>query len=412
MNRQLVPAMCILLASVALLGCQGAPAGTTQTATSTPETIERKPPTDLEALAQRLVNESAGVKEGDIVQISGGVQDLELLENIAVHVRELGAFPFVIVNSDRMTKRLFTDVPAKYDTQLSEAGMKLAGIVTVSIVVDSNLNEGLLADADPVRRAARGKANQPIGNELLRRNVRQVEVGNNLYPTPWRASRLGMTESELTKAFWEGVNVDYAGLQTKGEQVRSVLAAGNELHITNPNGTDLRVSIQGKPLLVSDGVISPEDVRKGGAAVSAYLPAGEVYCAPVSGTAEGKFVQSRAVFDGKEIQDLTMTFARGKLVSMTGSGAGFSGFKALYDAAGEGKDIFSFVDLGINPQIKLPSDTKLGTWVPSGMITVGIGDNAWAGGDNKIAYGYAAFLPGSTVTLDGKTIIAKGQLQI
>ena len=107
-----------------------------------------------------------------------------------------------------------------------------------------------------------------------------------------------------------------------------------------------------------------------------------------------------------------MTFAGGKLVSMTGTGPGFDGFKALYDAAAQGKDIFSFIDLGINPQIKLPANTQLGTWVPAGMVTVGIGNNVWAGGDNRVPYGHTAFLPGSTVMLDGKTIIAKGQLQI
>ena len=36
----------------------------------------------------------------------------------------------------------------------------------------------------------------------------------------------------------------------------------------------------------------------------------------------------------------------------------------------------------------------------------------WAGGDNKISYGMTNYLPGSTVTLDGKTIIEKGVLKI
>ena len=57
---------------------------------------------DLEALAQKLVNQCAAIHESDNVIVSGGVRDLELLENIAVHVRKAGAFPMLTISSDRM----------------------------------------------------------------------------------------------------------------------------------------------------------------------------------------------------------------------------------------------------------------------------------------------------------------------
>ena len=221
-----------------------------------------------------------------------------------------------------------------------------------------------------------------------------------------------MSLDDLTKTFWDGVNTDYATVQTRGEQVKGALAAGNELHITNPNGTDLKLKVQGRPVLVSDGIISPEDVQKGGAAVSVYLPAGEVFCAPVAGSAEGKVVHTLDYYNGKEVDNLTLTIAGGKVTAMTGTGPGFDQLKADYDAAGEGKDVLSFVDLGINPNVKLPASSKLGNWVPAGSITVGVGNNQWAGGDDKSPYEYVIFLPGSTVTLDDKTIIESGQLKI
>jgi hypothetical protein len=159
-------------------------------------------------------------------------------------------------------------------------------------------------------------------------------------------------------------------------------------------------------------VNSPEEAAQGGAGVIVYLPAGEVYTTPVAGTAEGKFVRPRAYFEGKEIQNLTLTFAGGKLTGMTGSGPGFGPMKALYDAAGEGKDLFAVIDLGINPNIALPAAIAVGTWVPAGTITIGIGNNVWAGGNNKTPYGYFVSLPGTTVTLDGKAIIENGKLKI
>ena len=184
------------------------------------------------------------------------------------------------------------------------------------------------------------------------------------------------------------------------------------MHITNPNGTDLKVKIEGRPFFVSDGIISADDVKKGGPAVSVYLPAGEVYCAPVPGTAEGTVVMSQTYMNGKEVTDLKLTFVGGKVTQMTGSGPGFDDLKKEYDARGDGKELFAFVDFGINPNLKIWPASKLGNWVQSGMVTVGIGNNTWAGGDNKISYGLTLFLPGSSVTLDGKPIVENGVLKL
>ena len=37
----------------------------------------------------------------------------------------------------------------------------------------------------------------------------------------------------------------------------------------------------------------------------------------------------------------------------------------------------------INPNLKLPANSVIGLWVPAGTITVGMGNNIWAGGTNK-----------------------------
>ncbi len=221
-----------------------------------------------------------------------------------------------------------------------------------------------------------------------------------------------MSQDDLAKTFWEAVNADYSAIQATGEKVKTELSTGKEVHITNPNGTDLKVKIEGRPFFVSDGIISADDVKKGGPAVSVYIPAGEVYCSVVPATAEGKIVETQTFFRGKEVNNLTLTFVAGKLTEMTGSGPGFADLKASYDAGGEGKDLFGFVDFGINPNLKIWPMSKVGNWVQSGMVTVGIGNNTWAGGDNKVSYGLTNYLPGSTVTVDGKTVVESGVLKL
>jgi leucyl aminopeptidase (aminopeptidase T) len=382
-------------------------------ATATTATAPTRAPTDLEQLAGRVVTQSAGVKEGEIVLINGQPTDGELLEDLAVNVRKVGGFPIVTYDTDRLDKRLFFDVPPQYDAQPDKAGMGLAGLANVVINISDSATEDLLAGADPARMAARAKAGEAINQALLKRGVRTVELGNNLYPTPWRAQRYGMSADDLSKLFWNGVNMDYTAVQAQGDRVKAALAAGDEVHVTNPNGTDLTLHIKGRPVLVSDGVLSDAERKAGGAAASIYLPAGEVYTTPVAGRAEGKVVQTHTFFRGKPIDNLTLTVSGGKVTAMTGSGDGWADYKAAYDATTDPrKDAFGFIDLGINPNVRLPADSTIGSWVPAGAVTVGAGNNSWAGGDNTVPWGSVLFLPGSTVTLDGKTIVDNGALKL
>jgi len=383
------------------------------TAAAPGEPAATKPaPTDFDQLAKRIVA-NAAVKEGDIVLVTGQSHDGELLEDLAVAVRSVGAFPIVDYDTDRLSKRMFFDVPEKWDTQTNAAGLKFAEMVDVVISLGNGTSENLFEGADPKRMAARGKAGEPVGAAFLKNKVRTYDIGNNLYPTPWRAQRFGMSEDDLTKMFWNGVNIDYAELQKRGDVVKSALAGGSEVKITHPNGTDLTVNIKGRPVIVSDGIVSEDDLKAGGVAAAAYVPAGEVYTTPVAGTANGKLVNTKAWYRGKEINNLTMTFKDGKMDGITGEGPGFADLKAEYDAVDDArKNEFSFVDFGINPNIQLPATSAVGNWVPAGTVTVGTGSNTWAGGNNAVPYGQTVSLPGATVTLDGKAIVENGALKL
>lgn len=46
----------------------------------------------------------------------------------------------------------------------------------------------------------------------------------------------------------------------------------------------------------------------------------------------------------------------------------------------------------------------------AGMVTVGIGSNTWAGGDNSVNFGWTGHLAGATVTIDGEPVVEGGSL--
>jgi leucyl aminopeptidase (aminopeptidase T) len=365
---------------------------------------------DLDALAQKIVADSARVKAGDHVLITGSPRDTELLEDIATHVRSLGAFPLVSLNTPRMGLLYFSKVSAKYDSQEPKLDLELTRLFNVNINVDSSEALDAFAHVPPARRAALGKAFEPVSVLSFERSVRSVAVGNELYPTASRAQLLGVSKDQLADSFWGGVNVDYQKLQATAQAGTAALAAGKEVHLTNPNGTDLRMRIEGRKVLASDGVISDEDLKQGGAACSVYLPAGEVYVTPVPGTAEGKIVVDQQFFEGKTIAGFTLTVSGGKVTSMTAR-SGIDPLKAVYDAAPPGKESLAFIDIGINPNVHHAPGSRMLSWVPAGMVTVGLGGNQWAGGENSVPFGLNSFLPGSTLKVDGKAIVENGTLK-
>ena len=377
---------------------------------SNAQPVADKGKAENEALAQKLVNQCANIHEGEFVMVSGGVRDLELLEDIAINVGKKGAYPILTISSDRLTRRWVTEVPVKYDTRTPEGDLKLFGFITAVISVDYGETIGLLSDIPAERLVARGKAYEPVNELVTKRNIKGVNLGNGLYPTEASAKQFGLTLKELSDLFWKGVNVDYTKLEATGKSVQLLLAGGKEVVLTNPNGTNLKLRIEKRQVIVSDGVLSAEDLKKGYATSQAFLPAGEAYVSPVPGTAEGTVVVDRQFFQDKEILGLTLTFKAGKLTSMTAK-SGLEPLKKMYDAAGPGKEEFAFVDLGINPNVTVKPGSKLVAWMPAGMVTIGIGNNVWAGGENKSPYSMASFLPGSTLKVDGKVLVENGVLK-
>lgn len=371
---------------------------------------EEKPASkdDLKTLATNIVTTSAGIKEDDLVQINGSPDDVALMEELAVQCRKLGAHPLLSLGSDKLRLRTFTDVPAKRDTQKPVFNLKLAGLIDAALTVEYE-EEGALAGVAADRMTAWQKAQEPVMALLIKRNVRQVFVGNSLYPSATRAKRFGMTRAELTRLFRAGLATQGKTLQASGEQVKKALASGKTLRLKAANGTDLTATIEKRPVLVSDGVLTPAKKKKGGAALMTWLPAGEVYVTPSTG--DGKIVVDLAFWEGKEVKGLELTFKKGKLTKMSAK-SGLERLEKVYKSHEAGKELLGVIDIGINPNIPQPKGNKALTWVASGMVTVMLGNNSWAGGDNNSPFGLTCHLPGCTLTVDGKTLVDKGKLKV
>ncbi|HEX6434594.1 MAG TPA: aminopeptidase [Gemmatimonadales bacterium] len=360
------------------------------------------------AIAEKVVAQSAGVKEGDVVLVFGSDEDLPLLEDIAVEVRKQGASPIVTVATNQLSRRMYDEVPAKYDALPPEGTLKLAGVVDV--IIGTEAGEPRLLKGVPAERiAARTKAFAPVNQLMRQRGIRSVILGNGLYPSAEQAEQFGIAQDELAEMMYSGIDTDYREVQANGERVRKLLGTGKEVRITHPNGTDLRMGIAGRPISINDGVVSAQEARPNGSESTVWLPAGEVYLIPVPGTAVGTLVSDQEFVRGERVKGLQLEFKGGKLVSMTAK-SGLEPLKASYDAAGPGKDVLSVLDIGINPTLKVPDDNPIHAWSKAGRVTVVVGNNTWAGGTNQVNFGISPSSPGTTLTVDGKVLIQDGKL--
>jgi aminopeptidase len=368
------------------------------------------PARDFSSVANKVVNQSAGVKEGDVVLVFGSDEDLPLLEDIAIEVRKQGASPLVTVTSSEFNRRTYDEVPAKFDTQVPEVSMKLAGLVDVVIGTEAG-EPGRLKGVPSERMAARAKAGAPTNQLMRKRGVRTVILGNGLYPSEEQAGQYGLSREQLADAMYSGIDADYGAIQGAGNHVRKVLAGGKELRMTSSNGTNLKLRIEGRPVAINDGVISPEERKPGSPETSVWLPAGEAYLIPVPGTAEGTFIADRIFYLGQPVEGLRLEFKAGKLTSMTAQ-SGMEPVQKAYDAAGPGKEVLSVVDIGLNGSLKVPDDNPIHAWSKAGRVTIVVGNNTWAGGTNQTTFGLSPSSAGVTLTVDGKPLIQEGKLLV
>lgn len=365
--------------------------------------------TNTRTVARNLV-QAGMVKAGDRVLVTGSVRDIALLEDIAVEARKVGAHPLITISSDRLVRRSYDEVPPKFDNVMSPVDMMLVNNFDVQIAVDVNESEGLLAGVPVARRTARAKAGEPVTEAYFRRNIRLVSLGNDLYPTVALSRRLGVPQTALASAFWRAASVTPASLRTKGEALRRTFAGDGVVTVTAPNGTNFSVRVKARDGFVSDGALTAEKVRQGSAAAATYLPAGELILPAENGSANGKIVLDRVVWDGRLIRGLTLVFEKGVLTAMTAEND-MSALEARYEAASGAKNRFGFLDIGINDQTRLPVGSGRVVWTAPGSIAVGFGDNRGFGGDNQSDFVFIAQIGGATLTVDGKPVISAGKLR-
>jgi leucyl aminopeptidase (aminopeptidase T) len=112
-------------------------------------------------------------------------------------------------------------------------------------------------------------------------------------------------------------------------------------------------------------------------------------------------------YRGIKIRNLKLTFAEGRVAHLEAAQNAQALRQAIEASSGD-KDVFAFVDIGVNPNSRPIRNADYHTYEMAGMVTIGIGQAPWADSPNESEFGQDFFVPRATLEIDGRTIIKDG----
>ena len=203
------------------------------------------------------------------------------------------------------------------------------------------------------------------------------------------------------------MNIDWKELAERTTELANLVNKAEAVSIRTPNGTSISFSKKGRKALADTGILT----RKGS---FGNLPAGEVFFAPVEGTANGRLVVEWG--PTKRLSEpMVFTVKDGIAVDVSGGDDYVSYLKERLDERQENRNIAE-LGIGTNLAAKRP-DNILESEKILGTIHIALGDNSSFGGRVKAPFhqDFVFFRP--TVTLiygDGskRAILKGGKIQI
>ncbi len=197
---------------------------------------------------------------------------------------------------------------------------------------------------------------------------------------------------------------DHQAIKKIGEKLSRIVSRASQVRITTKAGTDLNFSIKGRRALPDHGIIH----SKGG---FTNLPAGEVYAAPVEGSASGLLVIDGSIADIWPLKKpIKIAIANGFAVGVEKGRQAKELWQIISAHGQKGLNVAEF-GIGINPQAKITGNV-LEDEKALGTIHIAFGDNSGFGGKVKVPSHQDGIVKNPDVWLDGKQLMKNGKLLI
>lgn len=324
--------------------------------------------------AELIVDTCFEVTEGDVVTIITDERRKDEAEMVATVVSERGGWP-VVMNNDTQVRRALADT---HFPMAPPRNLHTAMVTADDIIIMTNLEwANRFAHVNPV--AASVSKGAKIGS---------VEEG--------------MADWDLTK---EDIDQTVA----RAEKLMAALEGVEWVRVTNPAGTDVKVSIKGRPPLKVVPI-------KGAGEMMGPVPLwGEVAYAAVEDKTEGIIVVDGVMLGvgvfGSLQNPITWVIKNGRAVEIRG-GAEAERLRSVVAGSDENANVVAEFAMGTSTKSPLGSASEKGLL---GTVHFALGDNShcYPGGCSHSSLHLDGNLRNVTVeTADGRVLITEGKLVI
>jgi len=236
-------------------------------------------------LARQVVRTSLRLGWKDVFTIYTYPPTIPLAEALALEARRAGSDTHLTLMTDDLWFTSMVELSTKWLSAASPIEHALAETETAHIYLGGPADARRMRDIPPRKFEANDIGNARQHEPRRNRRVRDIDLPIGRI-TPERAQTYGLDYENWSRSYHKALAVDLKEIQRKGNALSRALRDRKKVHIDSEAGTDLRFETKAIAPIVSDGIISADDIRRG--FVRTSLPAGRLEAAVRPDSVQGE----------------------------------------------------------------------------------------------------------------------------
>ena len=263
-------------------------------------------------LARQVVRTSLRLGWKDVFTIYTYTATIPLAEALALEARRVGSDTHLTLMTDDLWFTSMEELSAKWLSTGSPAEHAIAEVETAHIYLGGPADARRMRHIPPEKFEANSLGGDRQHEPRRKRRVRDIDLPIGRI-TPERAETYGLDYEKWSNSYQKALAVDLKEIQRSGAALARSLRGRKKVRIESAAGTDLRFETKAIAPIVSDGIISAEDIRRG--FVRTSLPAGRLEAAVRPESVDGEVRGTDSIaFAGRAIVRPWFRIRSGKIV--------------------------------------------------------------------------------------------------
>jgi leucyl aminopeptidase (aminopeptidase T) len=272
----------------------------------------RQPLDEWIPLARQVVQTSLRLGWEDVFTIYTYPPTIPLAEALALEARRAGSDTHLTLMTDDLWFTSMHELSTKWLSTASPIEHAIAEAETAHIYLGGPADARRMRDIPPEKFEANSLGGDRQHEPRRKRRVRDIDLPIGRL-TPERAETYGLDYASWSRSYHDALGVDLKKIQRDGASLARSLRGPKMVRISSDSGTDLRFETKSIPPIVNDGIISPEDIRRG--FVRTSLPAGRLEAAVRPQSVDGEIRGTDTIpFSGRGILRPWFRIRSGKIL--------------------------------------------------------------------------------------------------